>query len=444
MLSALPRHFDIAPTKGNLTVKPHQGKMQSLAELKPACHGRPGIPYGISLTYPGVLAARLVVKDELNQPYQAMVTFYLARVIQGLLVALLLWRAILFVLRDRTTLTPGVLTLLAVCLSPMFISQSFGVTSDSIVQLSAISAIFAALFWERLKNFDKGLFVLAGAIAGVTKPVIMPLLLGALLFGYLRARFLPAATPEEETDNRRYGRFAFFGGLTILVCTLLFLYFGQVKEVDYLSKRSGQDLSYNLKFLLSDWGRAFDILWQASMRHLSLDKMTSPIGWSNMVFSKATTAWWKLIVYSALAFDLLIAAIALAQRFRPSGASKFLKQRLLHFSFWAVILVGGALAFTLANALALYVHWTPKDSLGVRGLQNRYFLPFFALFLASMPIALGRGLRLSSDTSAQSGSDSPRALRSWGTAILTAALLCAAGIYPYLSRAMLDLISRYY
>ena len=269
----------------------------------------------------------------------------------------------------------------------------------------------------------------------------MPLALAGVVYCYLCSRCF--AGGDTASDNlgsapNHQGRFTLLAALAFIVVTALFMYYGQVKKLEQLENLSGRDLDYNLKFLLADWPRAFQILWSSSWHYLALDKMTSPLGWTNVMISAETTAYWKSLLCTAFGVDLLLAAGILWQQVRRRGWATLLRHSAIALGLWILLLVG-LFGFNIANALALYIHWSPRDAMGVAGLQNRYFLPFFLVLLASIPSALVRPLRFAKQEGTQ-----PAESRQSVTLTLLAICVSLALILPYCGLVLIEVLTRYY
>ena len=155
---------------------------------------------------PGVLLVRALRPAEPENGEEALAGFLIARFLQGLLVATVLFRIAWL---GRAAVAPaGLLCLLAIGLSPLLVQQSFGVTSDTVVNAFALALAGWLALPDRLTRADHAAVAALGVVAMLTKPVLAPVLPAALLLrrgpdaaslrnrrGLTPAELAPAAEP---------------------------------------------------------------------------------------------------------------------------------------------------------------------------------------------------------------------------------------------------------
>jgi hypothetical protein len=155
--------------------------------------------------------------------------------------------------------------------------------------------------------------------------------------------------------------------------------FSDIKE--FFKNDPNIDPAYNKTFLAADLPRAASILWGSIRGFLHLNVIATPLGWMNVSVSARSFSLWVYSLKAAVVIDLIIATWLIGTRF------SFNRELLVKAGRG---FVGGALGFgsilvlSFATAMALYIRWTPRDTLSVHGLQPRYFLPVFLIGFASL------------------------------------------------------------
>ncbi len=380
--AVLPTAFNVNPTKNSYSVKQTQGELASVASLKPGCHGRPPITIASVLSYPGVLLARLVIPSENYEGVPALYSFVASRILQGALVFLVLLR-LWFKLKARPDdLTPGTLTLAVFCVGPMFINQSFGVTYDMVTLLFSISAATCLIFRKQTTWTDLAILAASGAIACSTKPVFVPVGLAALGVLLIDALWDSGASEGSQPARRRGWVPALFATAALLagagVLTTL-TDFSDIKE--FFKNDPNIDPAYNKAFLFADPKRAVSVLWGSIRGFLHLNVIATPLGWMNVGVSARSFGLWVYSLKIALVVDLLVGLWLVITRSRLDGA---LVRRGFRACIGGALGVGSIVVLSFATAMALYIRWTPRDTLAVHGLQPRYFLPVFLIGIASL------------------------------------------------------------
>lgn len=427
--------FNVGPTKSNNTVKPSQNEFNRVGETNSACAKYTEIPSGTAIGYTGVLLSRLLVKDELLSGQAALLCFYLSRLLQGFLIVMLLFRLGHNVWR-APSIVPGVLSVLTFTLSPMFMNQSFGVTYDTVTLALALSSINMILFWNRATVVDHTLclyFMLAGAIS---KPVFYPFVLAVV--GYLCVASL---------FRRWRDKLPIFAPGAYLSSPWPYLYCAvvvggacmiwHVSSGRFLSP-AGVDPAFNKAYLAEDLSRAFKIFWTSSIPRISFNSLASPLGWTNVFVSRFTIDWWMSLVWLALAVDTALLVFSTLDVVRVSGVKRTLTVGLTLLPFIIPLALGVAMIVAL-SAYSMYVLWTPKESSGVVGLQNRYFLTIFPLLFSLAPALLVATREILTGDGDKRNSLSPFSIL--GT---IAALGCLGITLPYIVSLTIDVMSRFH
>jgi hypothetical protein len=185
---ALDRHFQMG-VKFHPKQKVPAGIFSRVEKLSPECEKNLLYRRGNLLSYPGVVLSRLFVPREPTSGSQSLFSFYLARLFHGLLIALLLFRLWWLARASTSPGSPGLLTLLLLSLSPLFVQQSFGVTNDVVSSGFALAVCTWVVFSDRLAWFDYAAFLTLGSITALTKPVLSVTLLPVIVFGLYLERF---------------------------------------------------------------------------------------------------------------------------------------------------------------------------------------------------------------------------------------------------------------
>jgi uncharacterized membrane protein len=427
--------FNVGPTKSNTTVKPSQNEFNRVGESNSACAKHTEIPSGTTIGYTGVLLARLLVKDELLSGQAALLCFYLSRLLQGLMIVTVLFRLGQNVWR-APSIVPGVLSVLTFALSPMFINQSFGVTYDTVTLALALSCINMILFWNRATVVDHTLclyFMLAGAIS---KPVFYPFVLAVVGFLFIVALFrrwrdkLPLFAPRAYLCSP--WPYLYCAVIVAVACMIW-----HVSSVRFVSA-DGVDPAFNKAYLTEDLSRAFQILWSSSIPRISFNSLASPLGWTNVFVSRSTIDWWMSLVWTALAVDGALLLFSTVDVFRIAGLRRTVTVGVSLLPFLLPLVVG-VMMIVVLSAYSMYVLWTPKESSGVVGLQNRYFLTIFPLLFSLLPALL-----VTTREIVMGDSDKKNSLSAFSLLGAVGALGCLAITLPYIVSLTIDVMSRFH
>ena len=403
---ALAHSIDINRLRSGPSVKVAPDDLRKARDAKPTCAApHQFVARSNILSYAGMLPARVIVRNEINDVSRAILVLYLARIFQGFIVVLLMTRFLFLMIKNRETLLFGSLSLFLFCLAPIFVNQSFGVTYDSAVLAFVLSAGGLLLFRGLSSRLDLMIFTVCGIGACSAKPVLLPLGLAALLSLFIMQRFSPVSSEDSRVDSndtdgaegtevlepRGYGPLALILSATLIIAVSLFIAIQDVGHVNNQHPPTGVDPSYNKDFLLEDWGRAFRIVWQSVTPYLHLGYMATPLGLTNVSISSENIDTWRQLLLFGLTLDLLLIFACSVYKGKLLGYRRFF-QGLGVSLLASLVLLLSLFAFLMLTGIGMYVLWTPKDNLGVGGLQNRYFLPFFLYLYIAAQLAVGGGI----------------------------------------------------
>jgi len=360
-----------------------------IAELAPACETRRFYPYGNVFSYPGVLLVRALRPSEPGNGEEALTGFLIARFLQGLLVATVLFRIAWL---GRAVVAPaGLLCLLAIGLSPLLVQQSFGVTNDTVVNAFALALAGWLAFPDRLTRADHAAVAALGAVAMLTKPVLAPVLPAVLLMRLTIGAWLrgppsaPAAGLVAEVRATR-GSCAMALGLTLLGL-------GYLWATRHVGSAGGAEpTAEQLDFARNNPG----IVWHALTGRIGAilgnpGLLAGPLGYIDTELSSLTRRGLAGLLALAAVIDGALLAAAGFRLARAPDERAALYPWLLVAACAALILLLALAASTLLLGFKMYLSVTPLGSEHLSGFQPRYLLPYLALGLGAL-LALGRGI----------------------------------------------------
>lgn len=370
------------------------------------------VPYGSALTYPGVLVSKLFLKGEERRPFSALAGFYAARIIHGLLVLAALARLLYLAFRAKG-MPIGLVMILGLVCSPLFVQQSFGVSADPICFMFALSLLGILLFPSFINRFDVIVSVLLAFTASHTKPPMALFGMSAALLAYFRS---PRAGYRMS--------FVLIVLASLLGGGLVALSYNTSGEpsADAQTIISG---SQQLALIMSDPLGALikvdGVVWVV----LTMEQLAHPLGWLDTYIHKRALASWYTVMWAALSFEVLglihIRWIVTSLR----GALTALCESSLYLA--------GLYVATLGTPLILYLSWSPVGSAGVIGMQSRYLFPSLLLLPAAFSVFYGYR------------SDSPDlAVRRWHLEVFGIIMFMTALSALYVSELHITTAARYW
>jgi hypothetical protein len=407
--------------------------------LEPACEERGFYRFGNVLSYPGVTLARALRWREPRSGGEALAGFFVARLLQGLVVALLLLRLVQLAHGEDRDAPPGLLALLALALSPLFLQQSFAITTDVVVNGFSLCLVTWLVFPDRLAWFDRAAFVVLGLAAALTKPVLVPvipvLLVLVLLFGAMRGGPrgpAPLSRALLEPLSRMRGLAA-----AALVIALL----GAVYMLRTSSAGSAGDpdqVARQLAFAAEQPGVVLAAIGARLGAIFATPRsFVEPLGYMDTHLAPATHAH----LVGLVGLLLLVEAAALGRRlFGTAGWRERLAPWRAPLAALLALVVGALGLSVLLVCFKMYLIATPLRSERLFGVQPRYFFPHLLVCLG-LVMALGRTcLDSSSDESPE-----PRGSGRAGGPLFEAAALALAilAILGLASGLAADLLRRY-
>lgn len=431
---ALDRHFQTG-IKFKPKAKQPPGLFARVRKLEPECEEKLLYPTGNLLSYPGVLLSRLWVPREPSSGRQSLFAFYLSRLLHGLMIGLLLGR-IWWLARTTSTGPPGLLALLLLSLSPLFVQQSFGVTIDAVTNAFALSLCLWLVFPEHLSRLDRAAFLLLGAISAPGKPVLAVVLLPAVALGlYLeRVRNEPGAplalvpALRQEVTRRR----AFV--LAVVAISLAGLVFAQSYSLS--SGRAARQLV----FIEAEPWRAAGILLSNLWRLFAHPSFfLDYLGYLDTRLSTATLGSFALLALLVGAIEGLGIGAGVARLARDAARRRALRPAWPRLGLLVALALASVVVSVVLIGLHAYLAFTGAGAARIGSLQPRYFLPHLIVSVAIV-MALARTLP-GPARDADAGAVPRLRLRRLGyTALLG---LFAAQVASFVVRVSIDVLTRF-
>ena len=369
--NALPNLFEV----GRIAFYPDQkiqaSQFEGVEKVKEECSSY-RLNYGYLGTYPGLLGARLLISNEDKDPGATFKVFMLSRLLQGSLLLFLVIR--LWKLSQQSGMPiPGLLTTLALMVSPVVLQQSFSVSSDLITYALSLSLLTFLFFAQLARWFDWAMLGYLCLSVAVTKPPLfayIPLFLGT---GLLLRR---------GDDHQTVGRLRPVSWIYIILLGSLAGAIWMVVQYRPLPEQLSSlniNVGRQLQYVFSNPGQSLSVLLTALDSFLNLDTMLWPLGWLDTVISPGVQVTWRDIFWSAAVVDLALTAVMVAVSF---GRKVERREVLTRLASGAVLLLGLYLTSILV-VLTMYLSWTDVGGTSVEGLQARYFMP---MILACPPV----------------------------------------------------------
>jgi hypothetical protein len=442
---SLDEWFELEPMRSHPDRKFKTGRIQDLAKHPLACV-TPYAEYGNVLTYPGIIASKLLVRDQNTSTVRQVEGIVAARLCQGLIFLLCLLR--LGQLGQKAA-RPGLTVITAFALSPLLAQQAIGVSSDGVGLCFGVVLFGVLLFWEHLRGIDVALFVLSGWGAGA-KPFVFPLLLAAPLIGFAFAQLRRSPPPGVRALLADLGR-TWVPSRRPSVATMMFWAGAFLTAVTALAAlvnvgsvqvgKKGVDGALQFHFLRENPGTLWRLLVDLAPSPWHLDDWAGQLGWLDVNLSPEAIRRFVTLWMGALVFELGLVALRL---WRADVVANLRVRRILPAAAVALIGLLVSLAGVLTVIVILYVRWTPVGSPALHGFQIRYLFPV-AMF------AFGIGFAwLDVVTQPPPGQGDPAWTRTRAGSLVARfvgwapAALAGAALVPYVATVFLDIVARYY
>jgi len=163
--------------------RPHNW-FNALSKRPPDCSPHPKM-YGGTLTYPGAVVSLLLFTNQKSDRAEYIRAYFIARLLQGLFVALVMWRVATLMLDKQTA---GTLVVLGFPLVALAVQESFTITADGVVIAFALMLCAVMTSLDRFRARDVALFAFCGYCSSISKPFITPVILPALFAGFVFMR----------------------------------------------------------------------------------------------------------------------------------------------------------------------------------------------------------------------------------------------------------------
>ena len=277
----------------------------------------------------------------------------------GRLVNLFVW--ILLIYFSIKFIPFGKWVIFCIALIPISIFQVSSMSADAATY--GLIVFFISLFMYLRSNPVR--------ISQSTKVLFLtlPLLLSLLKFGYFTFAFFLIFIPDRYFESKR-DKWIKVCLITVISTVLTLIWYFVVKDINILYSSPAQDLlvdpvrqrgyifTYPLQFVKT-------ILFTLFIHPVSNNILTSSIGelgWLNIKIPLF------LIVGNFVTIFLSLISI------KPLKSFKLSKPLVLYTAGLIVFLI-------LFLCIALYITYSPVGSVDIAGIQGRYFIPIFALFI---------------------------------------------------------------
>ncbi len=415
---------------------------QSNGSYKPRCVSRnfPDKIYGHTLSYPGTVIARAMVKAPM-EPEKYLRIFYLSRIWQLFFVIIALARLTMHICKSNQ-LNPGGILILATALTPISIQQSTIVTTDTIVIAFSIAAATILLFFPFIKRIDLIIYAVFGLLAAGTKPVLLPIFVAIAMFtivsGHTDIKSLFKKNKFKSSILRPGNQFVMVSMLFPIACIYAYLSAaagGSVRPAPGVANPSEQ-----LNFILNNPVAVFSMFTANLIRFLSFSHLLSNLGWlDTSIISSARKAWYKLEDIAVTLELVMLAGLVYWHKTRWIMGT--VRASLLKLFLQIVCGLSGIVAYGFAIILAMYFYENRVGHIGdVAGLQGRYFISLIICGLGFI------GALFQTNHSYMNNAALPEHTKTWKTSFLMCGCVIAllSILLPLVIGATLSILIRYY
>jgi uncharacterized membrane protein len=384
---SLPQHFRVSDIRFHRDNKMRSGSFADLSSEQPGCDAA-NISYGGVITYPGVVIARASIFNENTSPVNALLVFYLSRLFQGIIIFVVLLR--IFLISRLSSSTPiGILSISFFTLAPIFVQQSFSINADTICFAASLILAGYLVLSSGFSKLDYVLITILSICACHTKPVMFPLIPGALLAGDLIRIYTLA---EEKSGKRFSTHFLVSAGITL--CCLIAAVATYLSQPAYNNPFPTRHLSpgSQLSYILENPMVVASYIFKNISIFCEPVTLTSSLGWLDLKTSKMTQGLWRYSLYAIVVFESLVMLFIIATSVR---------RNFIKLVTWEAGRIGAVFLFAVVCIVVsfaiipvvLYLFWTPVGARNIQGIQARYYIPVLIPALG-LWFAMGRICRL--------------------------------------------------
>lgn len=373
----LPEHFGSKEIVFNTDQKILSARHDKIDEAPVRCSAD-AVNYGGILSYPGYLISRFLLFGAAAQPKYMVLQFYLSRLIHGLILFGVLFRFWQLAFQaprrsDSVTISAGATTFFTFILSPLFVQQSFAISSDVTTNAFAISLITFLVHWKNLARLDWVVFALLGFSACTTKPTILPAMMSAAFAIFV---FYGRDWKAKSWQFRNKS----LGALAALSVLLAVLAFSNAASRPMVGGEGASPLAQKA-FVLENPVFAAKVIAFGIWDRVHSSHLHGPLGWLDTYIPTHLRNIWRLLIAFAIFLDLFLIT-RLHGSVRNLGIT--LGPRLLGFAS-----VGAGIAVSsFLVGYAMYLVFTPVGAPYAGGIQGRYFFSSYILLIGAAAAAL--------------------------------------------------------
>ncbi len=443
--SSLSEHLKTQNLIGNRERSIDTGQFRKIDGLTATCH-KSHVWYGNIFTYYGATIGTVATdhfvkfKKELSLGEIALLKYFSARFFQGFLLVCLLMHLLYRSWQEKSEiLYPGTATLLSLTIFPLFLQQSYSVTSDTIVLAACIALVTVQSYRRKISSITLFIAVFLALQAMITKPVYAPAFviwaIAAFLFE-LRDTHLSGKSllPRLKNIGERSGLIFLLGML--LASSYVVWHFLTLPKSDAFFPSSSVNPAAQFVFIKSNVVDTISIITGSIAKYSSIEILWEPLGWFDFYLSSFVPEVWKRIFHVCFAIDIcLITVLICGSLFHDRKSWKTLVGNL---SIICTVLLGIYLS-AVAISLSMYVYWTPVGASYVEGIQARYFLPLLILCFGLFKM-IGKNL----DLNVEKGELGPVAAKSAKICFSIVLLFLSLNTLYFLLSIVVNTLKRYY
>ena len=341
------------------------------------------------LTYYGYPLASAFIKkflpisDHYSSGEASILVYYATRIFQGLIIACLLARMIFLGMNRSGGLAQiGTLSILFLSIHPLFLQQSFSVSTDTVVFAAALAAVNMSIQFPRIALMDGFIYLLCAYTAIATKPVIAVPLIGWVL-ALVAVDLLRTSQPLSWSKAILRRRSCLFAMATFAICFLASL---NIINANVLNPASSEiSPEKQMQFLLANPIKGFLILHE-NVSSFWQKKIWTDLGWFDFKTGEFIKEFWIQTYRNLWKVELIL---ALTSFFYLISAHKRSLRKTVTAAFGVGLFTVAALYIgALSISLVLYLVYTPPGLDTVHGVQFRYFFPNLILLLGLSKLIL--------------------------------------------------------